>query len=40
MKWKQAGSEAVLTLRALGLTVSRWQFFWGHLAKNGLAATS
>ena len=40
MKWRQSGSDAVLTLRALGLTVSRWKFFWSHLAKNGLTATS
>lgn len=38
MKWSQSGSEVVLTLRALGLTLARWGEFWDHLAKNGLTA--
>ena len=36
MKWKQSGSDGVLTLRALSLTTSRWEAFWENLAKNGL----
>ena len=37
MKWSQSGSDVVLTLRALSLTVTRWEEFWRNLAKYGLA---
>lgn len=40
MKWSQTGSEVVLTLRALSLTLDRWEAFWSNLVRNGLAATS
>lgn len=36
MKWKQSGSDSVLTLRALSLTPARWDEFWQSLAQNGL----
>ncbi len=40
MKWRQSGSEVVLTLRALSLTLSRWEEFWRNLTTKGLSAIS
>ena len=38
MSWKKIGSDAVLTLRALALTPSRWAEFWQNTAKFGLTS--
>ena len=38
MKWKQSGSDCVLSLRALALSNGRWEEFWSNLAKFGTSA--
>jgi hypothetical protein len=40
MKWTQSGSDVVLTLRALSLTLPRWNQFWCNVAKFGLTKPS
>jgi len=35
MRWKQVGAQAVLSLRALSHTDSRWDQFWGKLDQHG-----
>jgi hypothetical protein len=35
MSWKKIGADAVLTLRSLALTKSRWAEFWQNAAKFG-----
>jgi hypothetical protein len=40
MKWKQSGADCVLTLRALSLTLARWEEFWRNVAKFGLTKPS
>lgn len=39
MKWRQNGSDCVLTLRALSLSDGRWEQFWANVAKFGLSKT-
>jgi hypothetical protein len=34
-RWKDGGASAVLTLRALKLTQSRWPQFWNYVVRNG-----
>lgn len=34
MRWKEQGATAVLSLRALVLTKSRWQQFWDKISQN------
>jgi hypothetical protein len=40
MKWTQSGSDVVLTLRALSLTLPRWKQFWSNVAQFGLTKPS
>jgi len=39
MRWKKEGAAAILSLRSLVLTKSRWRQFWEKLKQNGLPAT-
>lgn len=39
MSWKKIGADAVLTLRALALTKSRWAEFWENAAKYGFGGS-
>jgi hypothetical protein len=34
-RWKDDGASCVLALRALKLTVGRWQQFWGYVMRHG-----
>jgi len=38
MRWKKDGASAVLSVRALVLTTSRWQEFWSKISRYGFAA--
>jgi hypothetical protein len=35
MKWKEKGARMVLSLRALVLTQTRWDQFWGKIDQYG-----
>lgn len=37
MKWRSAGADDVLTLRAITRTHGAWQEFWGRVARQGLS---
>jgi hypothetical protein len=39
MKWTRSGAPAVLTLRAILLSTSRWTSLWSYLDKNGIVST-
>lgn len=40
MKWRQSGSDCVLTLRALSLSKGRWEQFWTNVARFGLSKSA
>lgn len=40
MKWKETGAAAVLSLRALVLTKTRWQQFWAKVNQYGFPVTA
>ena len=40
MRWKEKGAAVILSLRALVLTPSRWEQFWGKLDRHGFPAAA
>lgn len=40
MRWKQAGAELIVSLRALVLTKGRWEQFWKRIDQYGLPETA
>jgi hypothetical protein len=37
MRWKEKGAAAILSLRALVLTSTRWDQFWNKLNQYGVS---